>query len=130
MNLLLEAVSELADRTDISPGQPLASQLAAWTRQPGTDDIEPAIALRAVLIWSRLHGFVSLEIAGNFASMAARPRSAVRDPESDFREPHAGVMAESNNAIHANDSASVLHRRRLDWRPCASLPGRESRRSG
>jgi AcrR family transcriptional regulator len=73
MNLLLETVSELADRPAISPGQPLASQLAAWTRQSGTDDIEPAIALRAVLIWSRLHGFVSLEIAGNFASMGLDP---------------------------------------------------------
>jgi len=36
-------------------------------------DIDPAIALRAVLIWSRLHGFVSLEIAGNFASMGIDP---------------------------------------------------------
>jgi Tetracyclin repressor-like, C-terminal domain len=25
--------------------------------------------LRAIIIWSRLHGLVSLEIAGNFASM-------------------------------------------------------------
>jgi WHG domain-containing protein len=25
--------------------------------------------LRAVVIWSRLHGFVSLEIGGNFAGM-------------------------------------------------------------
>jgi hypothetical protein len=33
------------------------------------------------------------------------------EQESDFGEPHAGVMAESNNAIDANDSASVLHRR-------------------
>jgi hypothetical protein len=30
-------------------------------------------ALRAVLIWSRLHGLVSLEIAGNFASMGIDP---------------------------------------------------------
>jgi len=33
----------------------------------------PATALRAVLIWSRLHGIVSLEIAGNFASMGLDP---------------------------------------------------------
>lgn len=49
-------------------GQPLASQLSAWA-QAHDLDINPAIALRAVLIWSRLHGLVSLEIAGNFASM-------------------------------------------------------------
>src|SRR5271165_579214 len=33
----------------------------------------PATALRAVLIWSRLHGIVSLEIFGNFASMGIDP---------------------------------------------------------
>jgi Tetracyclin repressor-like, C-terminal domain len=32
-----------------------------------------ANALRAVLTWSRLHGFVSLEIAGNYASMGIDP---------------------------------------------------------
>lgn len=36
-------------------------------------DVDPAIALRAILIWSRLHGLVSLEIAGNFASMGIDP---------------------------------------------------------
>jgi hypothetical protein len=39
----------------------------------GRAGIDPAIALRAVLIWSRLHGLVSLEIAGNFASMGLDP---------------------------------------------------------
>ncbi len=29
--------------------------------------------MRAVLIWSYLHGIVSLEIAGNFASMGIDP---------------------------------------------------------
>ena len=31
--------------------------------------IDPATALHAVMIWSQLHGVVSPEIAGNFASM-------------------------------------------------------------
>ena len=47
---------------------PLAAHLAAWA-QPHSPDAGPATALRAVLAWSRLHGIVSLEIAGNFASM-------------------------------------------------------------
>jgi hypothetical protein len=38
----------------------------ARTHGPG---IDAAMAVRAVIIWSRLHGLVSLEIAGNFASM-------------------------------------------------------------
>jgi Tetracyclin repressor-like, C-terminal domain len=54
------------------PPQPLASQLTAWAlaHDPDTD---PATALRAVLAWSRLHGLVSLEIAGNLASMGIDP---------------------------------------------------------
>ena len=31
------------------------------------------MARQAILIWSRLHGLVSLEIAGNFASMGIDP---------------------------------------------------------
>lgn len=34
---------------------------------------EFAVGERGVLIWSRLHGIVSLEIAGNFASMSIDP---------------------------------------------------------
>ena len=60
------------DRPAASPPEPLASQLAAWA-QPHAPGMDPAVALRAVLIWSRLHGIVSLEIAGNFASMGIDP---------------------------------------------------------
>jgi AcrR family transcriptional regulator len=72
MNQLLAVLRELGDRTAPALPQPLASQLTAWgqARDPGTG---PATALRAVLIWSRLHGLVSLEIAGNFASMGIDP---------------------------------------------------------
>ena len=41
-------------------------------------------ALRAVLAWSRLHGFVSLELARNFASMGL-------DPDQLFAVEIAGV---------------------------------------
>ncbi|AGL14115.1 TetR family transcriptional regulator [Actinoplanes sp. N902-109] len=46
------------------PPADLARQFTAWS---GAAD--PAAALHAVTWWSRLHGFVSLEIEGNFASM-------------------------------------------------------------
>jgi AcrR family transcriptional regulator len=72
MNLLLGILRELGDRAAAPPPQPLASQLAAWA-QPYDPGTSPAAALRAVLIWSRLHGIVSLEIAGNFASMGIDP---------------------------------------------------------
>ena len=72
MNQLLGVLRELGDRTAPAPPQPLASQLTAWAlaHDPGTG---PATALRALLVWSRLHGLVSLEIAGNFAAMGIDP---------------------------------------------------------
>jgi len=71
MNLLLGVLREPADRT-APPPQPLASQLVARA-QPYVPGLDPVTALRAVLIWSRLHGIVSLEIAGTFASMGIDP---------------------------------------------------------
>jgi len=70
MKVLLGALGESIHEAGLP--QPLAAQLAAWA-QPYAADSWPgagrATALRAVLAWSRLHGIVSLEIAGNFASM-------------------------------------------------------------
>jgi AcrR family transcriptional regulator len=68
MNELIGVLRGSADRTAAPPSQPLAAQLAAWAQAHGLG-ADPATALRAVLIWGRLHGIVSLEIAGNFASM-------------------------------------------------------------
>jgi AcrR family transcriptional regulator len=72
MNLLLGTLRELGNHTPAPPSQPLASQLTAWA-QAHAFDVDPAVALRAILIWTRLHGLVSLEIAGNFASMGIDP---------------------------------------------------------
>jgi len=72
MSQLLDVLREFGDGTIEPSAEPLASQLAAWAQRqdPG---IDPATAWRAVLIWSRLHGIVSLEIAGNFTSMGIDP---------------------------------------------------------
>src|SRR6185437_12970709 len=75
MKVLLAIIGEqsLGDGTQgAGLPQPLAAQLAAWAQPHAADSwpgAGPATALRAVLAWSRLHGIVSLEIAGNFASM-------------------------------------------------------------
>ena len=69
---LIEVLDGLADPAAPPPGLPLASQLSAWARKHGPE-ADPATALRAVLAWSRLHGFVSLEIAGDCASMNIDP---------------------------------------------------------
>jgi Tetracyclin repressor-like, C-terminal domain len=68
MNLLLEVLRGFAVGA-AEPSGPLASELTAWA-QPHDSRVDAATALRAVLIWSQLHGIVSLEIAGNFASMS------------------------------------------------------------
>ncbi len=72
MNQLLGVLCELGDHPAAPPPRPLAAQLSAWA-QAHVPGIDPATALRAVLVWSRLHGLVSLEIAGNFASMGVDP---------------------------------------------------------
>ena len=68
MNLLLEVLRGFAAGA-AEPSAPLASELTAWAQQ-GNRRVDPGTALHAILIWSQLHGIVSLEIAGNFASMS------------------------------------------------------------
>jgi AcrR family transcriptional regulator len=72
MNLLLSVLRDLGNHTSAPPSEPLATQLAAWAQASALDG-DPAVGLRAILIWSALHGLVSLEIAGNFASMGIDP---------------------------------------------------------
>ena len=71
MNVLLGTLGEAGEQAT-APPEPLASQLAAWAG-PYDHLAGPAVALGAILAWSRLHGFVSLEIAGNYASMGLDP---------------------------------------------------------
>ena len=59
------------------PSAALARELGRWARSRGIDVSAP-IALRAVQIWARLHGFVSLEIGGNFTSMQLAPDKLFR----------------------------------------------------
>ena len=72
MKILLGVLREAGDPTATPPAEPLASQLSAWAHRHDLD-IDPAIALCGVLVWSRVHGLVSLEIAGNFESMGIDP---------------------------------------------------------
>lgn len=70
MDLLIEALPKPSDAR--RPTKPLAAELTRWASTRGAR-VDPSTALRAVLTWSRLHGFVSLEIAGNYASMGIDP---------------------------------------------------------
>jgi AcrR family transcriptional regulator len=70
MELLLEVLPP-ADGT-MHPPEALGAEAAAWMKARGLTS-DTSTALRAVQTWSRLHGFVSLEIAGNFAAMGFDP---------------------------------------------------------
>jgi hypothetical protein len=56
----------------VSPQAAPAAQLSSWAHAHSLD-ADPATALRAILVRSLLHGFVSLEIARNYASMGIDP---------------------------------------------------------
>jgi AcrR family transcriptional regulator len=69
MDLLLEV---LPAGGGTRPSRALASQASDWATDRGLQ-AGAETAVRALLIWSRLHGFVSLEIDGNYASMGINP---------------------------------------------------------
>ena len=73
MNVLLDVLTDLVPEHESGKATPLHSQLDQWSRNRELTDTSPTLALRAVTIWSRMHGLVSLEIEGNFASMGLDP---------------------------------------------------------
>jgi AcrR family transcriptional regulator len=66
-----QSMDVLLDRIPPGPGpEPeLARQIDAWAGRRGFEAVDPGTAIRALTAWSRLHGVVSLEIEGNYASM-------------------------------------------------------------
>jgi AcrR family transcriptional regulator len=54
------------------------AELRAWMRARGID-VPAQHAGRALAVWSRLHGLVSLEINGNFASVGVDPHALYVD---------------------------------------------------
>jgi AcrR family transcriptional regulator len=75
MRILLELIGLLHAEAAAAPGRArpdkLDQQLAAWSARRDTDAAPPPplVARLAVLTWTRLHGVVSLELAGVFAGM-------------------------------------------------------------
>jgi AcrR family transcriptional regulator len=70
MDVLIETLPP--DSNARRPPRPLAAELTRWATTRAAQ-VDPSTALRAVLTWSHLHGFVGLEIAGNYASMGINP---------------------------------------------------------
>ena len=73
MTTLLHVLEEGASTAKKPVPAPLVPAFHGWANLVGLD-IPPVIVLRAALIWSRLHGFVSLEISGNFNLIAPDTR--------------------------------------------------------
>jgi AcrR family transcriptional regulator len=71
MAILLSVMEEATHAGSVRPPlvRPLATQLRKWAKALGRDSRNPDVLYRGVVTWSRLHGFVSLEIDGAFDSM-------------------------------------------------------------
>jgi AcrR family transcriptional regulator len=66
MNVVFRVLADVQPAP--APDPALDAQLTAWA-----PEVEPTRALTAITMWSRLHGIVSLEIEGNFASIGVDP---------------------------------------------------------
>jgi AcrR family transcriptional regulator len=71
MAVILYALEDLPQARQPKPKltADLRAQLDTWTHRVGGPPRPPAILLRGVIFWSRLHGLISLELDGHLASM-------------------------------------------------------------
>jgi AcrR family transcriptional regulator len=71
MTVILDALEALpkARRPKVEPPSDLRAELETWTERVGGQPRSPAILLRGILFWSRLHGLISLELDHHLASM-------------------------------------------------------------
>jgi AcrR family transcriptional regulator len=80
MTVILDAVEDLpkARRPTQVPPADLRAELGGWVQRVGGKQLPPALLLRAVIFWSRLHGLVSLELDRHLASMQLDPELLYR----------------------------------------------------
>lgn len=78
MHLLLDVLRE-CEVGAAKLSQPLGAELTARAQQHN-QRVDPGTGLHAVLIWSQLHGIVSVEIAGNLRAHRHRRGPALQDP--------------------------------------------------
>lgn len=80
MAVILDAIEGLpaARKPKLGPPAELREELNTWTQRVGGQQLAPAILLRGVLYWSRLHGLVSLELDRHLASMQLDPELLYR----------------------------------------------------
>ena len=80
MAVILDAIEDLpaARRPKLEPPADLRAELDAWTERVGGPQVAPAVLLRGVIFWSRLHGLISLELDRHLASMQLDPELLYR----------------------------------------------------
>jgi len=80
MAVILDAVEALpkARRARVELPAELGAELETWTERAGGSPRPPAILLRGILFWSRLHGLISLELDHHLASMQLDPELLYR----------------------------------------------------
>jgi AcrR family transcriptional regulator len=88
--VILDAIEDLPDARRPTRELPadLRAQLDAWTEQRRGQQRPPAVLLRGVLLWSRLHGLITLELDRHLAEMQL-------DPELLYRAELADLGAET-----------------------------------
>jgi AcrR family transcriptional regulator len=71
MAVILDVIDGLPRPRKPAPEPPAAlrTELETWTERAGGVPRPPAILLRGIIFWSRLHGVISLELDGHLASM-------------------------------------------------------------
>ena len=91
MALILDALSELAGEAPRPPGRTLARQLSAWgaSRDPERER-SPALLRLGLATWTRLHGVVSLELAGIFDALGVDAELFLAAEVDDLIEAAAG----------------------------------------
>src|SRR5436309_232180 len=66
----------------------LHRQFTALLAERGQSAIDPAVFQRAIVVWSRLHGLISLEVVGQFGPMGFDPALLYRaEVEAMLSEP-------------------------------------------
>ncbi|MFD5206103.1 TetR/AcrR family transcriptional regulator [Streptomyces anulatus] len=70
-----------------APATPFAAHLAGHRDWAGDHPAPPAALHRAITFWTRLHGVLSLELAGHFTGMAFDPALLYEAEIDDLRAP-------------------------------------------
>lgn len=83
MRVVLNVANALAAPDAPTPGGE-DGRFQEWTRRHGVDDVPPAVIARTTMLWAHLHGLVSLEIEGNFASMDVDPGPLYEEEVREF----------------------------------------------